>query len=99
MASFNIKSIKTVVAISSKVVAYVLPFQYKGKVSDVIPLDNSKKTAAADGDFWRYAVPAFSTDYKPPVSKYSAFTPVEDISCPVLLVCGTGDLNVDPDPA
>ena len=97
MASFNIKTIKTVVAISPSVVAFVSPYQNKGKISDVIPLDNSKKMTTVDGGIWRYAFPTFFTDYKPPVSKYSAFTPVEEISCPVLLVSGAGDLHGNPE--
>ena len=97
MASFNIKPMKTVVAISPSVVAYVLSFKYKGNTSDVIPLENSKKITTEEGRIWRYVFPTFTTDYKPPVSKYSAFTPVENISCPVLLVCGTGDLYGDPE--
>ncbi|XP_078364215.1 bile acid-CoA:amino acid N-acyltransferase-like [Oculina patagonica] len=97
LASLNMKAIKTVVAISPSVVAAFLPFQYKGKVSDVIPVENSKKIITEDGSIWRYANPKLTSDYRPPVSKYSAFTPVENISCPVLLVCGTGDLSVDPE--
>ncbi|XP_078367013.1 bile acid-CoA:amino acid N-acyltransferase-like [Oculina patagonica] len=95
MASLNMKAIKTVVAISPLVVAHVLPFQYQGKVSDVVPLENSKKITTEDSCCWRYAVPTLTSEYSPPVSKYSAFTPV-NISCPVLLVFGTGDLHVDP---
>ncbi|KAL9979732.1 hypothetical protein ACROYT_G017439 [Oculina patagonica] len=95
MASLNMKAIKTVVAISPSVVAYAVPFQYKGKVSDVKPLKDGKKITTEDGRIWCYAFSTVTTDYRPPVSKYSAFTPVENISCPVLLICGTGDLNSD----
>ena len=97
MASLNMKAIKTVVAISPVVVAYTVPFQYRGKVSDLVPLKNSEKITVEEGRIWRYAFPTVTTDYCPPVSKYSAFTPVENISCPVLLVCGTGDLHMNPE--
>ena len=79
LASLNIKAIKAVVAISPSVVAFVLPFQYKGKVSDVIPLAKSKRMMKEDGRIWRYAIPTV-TDYEPLVSKHSAITPVENIS-------------------
>ena len=96
MASLRMNAIKTVVAISPFVVAWCIPFMYKGDYSDVIPLENAKKIMIEDGCIWR---PSFSTltDCKPQVSKYPAITPVENISCPVLLVFGTDDLNVNSD--
>ena len=97
MASLKMDVVKTVVAISPVIRNLIIPFKYKGKTSDIILPENSKKRTTEEGRIWRYAFPAFTTDYKPPVSKYSAFIPVENISCPVLLVCGTGDLNVDPE--
>ena len=97
MASLNMRAIKTVVAISPSVVAFAYPFQYKGKVSDLVPLEYSKEITTKEGCIWRYATPTVTTNYSPPVSKYSAFTAVENISCPVLLVCGTGDLFWNPE--
>jgi len=94
MASLQMKAIKTVVAISPVVHASLSPFQYKGKISEVIPHENSKKIATEEGSIWRYAAPAV-TDCNPPDSKYPSLTPVENISCPVLLVRGTDDLNVN----
>lgn len=96
MASLQMKAIKTVVAISPLVHANPSPFQYKGKVSEVIPFENSKKITTEEGCIWRYALPTI-TDYNTPVSKYPPITPVENISCPVLLVRGTEDLNVNAD--
>ena len=97
MASFKMNVVKTVVAISPVIRNVLLvPYEYKGKVSDVIPPENSKKITTEDGRIWRYAYPAMKADYIPPVSKYSGFIPVENISCPVLLVYGTADLNADP---
>ncbi|KAL9979721.1 hypothetical protein ACROYT_G017424 [Oculina patagonica] len=96
MASLKMNAVKTVVAISPLVSAFPVPFQYKGKVSDVLSHDNSKKVSIEEGCIWRDAIPAV-TDISTPSSKYPPITPVENISCPVLLVFGTGDLNVNTD--
>ncbi|KAL9979733.1 hypothetical protein ACROYT_G017440 [Oculina patagonica] len=97
MTSFKMSVVKTVVAISPLIRnALLVPYEYKGKVSDVIPPEYSKKITTGEGRIWRYAYPAVIPDYRPPASKYPGFIPVENISCPVLLVCGTGDQNVDP---
>jgi len=95
MASLRMNAIKTVVAISPFVSCGV-PFQYKGKVSEVFPLENTKNILTEDGSIWRHSFSTV-TDCKPQVSKYPAIIPVENISCPVLLVFGTGDLNVNSD--
>ena len=97
MASLQIKPIKAIVGISPLVVAFLFPFQYKGRISDVIPLDDSKVLTTEEGYISCYAMPT-DTDYPgPPVSKYSAITQVENITCPVLMVSGTDDLNVNSD--
>ena len=96
MASLGMNAVKAVVAISPVVDAFPIPFSYKGKVSEIFPFDNSKKILTKEGTIWRYAIPAVN-DVSAPVSKYSPITPVENISCPVLLVFGTGDLNVNSD--
>ncbi|KAL9979722.1 hypothetical protein ACROYT_G017425 [Oculina patagonica] len=94
MASLEMNAIKTVVAISPLVVTFS-SFQYKGKVSDVIPYEISKVISTEEGVVLRYAQTV--TDYKPSASKYPPIPPVENISCPVLIVTGTGDLNVNCD--
>ena len=96
MASLRMNVIKTVVAISPIVVAWYAPFQYKGNSSDVVPLENTKKIRTQDGCIWRHSFSTV-TDCKPQASNYPAITPVENISCPVLLVFGTDDLNVNSD--
>ena len=80
------------------VIACPLPFQLKGKVSDIIPLDETSVVSSEKGSIWRFAQPT-DIDYMNPttVSKYSAITPVENINCPVMLVSGTDDLNVPTD--
>ncbi|CAH3025453.1 unnamed protein product [Porites evermanni] len=96
MASLQMKAIKAVVAISPLVHTYPSPFKYKGKVSEVSPFEHSKKIQTEEGSIWRYAFPTIS-NLDTPVSKYPYLTPVENISCPLLLVYGTNDLllNVD----
>ena len=80
------------------VIACPLSFQLKGKVSDIIPLDETRVVSSEKGSIWRFAQPT-DIDYMNPttVSKYSAITPVENINCPVMLVSGTDDLNVPTD--
>ena len=98
MASYQIAPIKAIVAISPLVIAFLHPFQLKGKVSDMIPPDESKVMSSEKGSIWRFALPT-GIDYMNPttVSKYSAITPVENINCPVMLVSGTDDLKVSTD--
>lgn len=96
MASLQMKAIKTVVAVSPIITAFFVPFIYEGKMSEVIPFDNSKNITTEDGGIWRYSHPTI-TDYSSSASKYSAIAPVENISCPVLLVLGTDDLNANSD--
>ena len=98
MASYQIAPIKATVAISPLVIACLLPFQLKGKVSDIIPLAESKVVCSQKGTIYRFAQPT-DIDYMDPttVSKYSAITPVENINCPVMLVSGTDDLFVPTD--
>ncbi|KAL9979728.1 hypothetical protein ACROYT_G017435 [Oculina patagonica] len=95
MASLKMNAIKAIVAISPLVVAF-FPYQYKEKISDVLPLENSKRISTEEGSVLRYAFSTV-TDYKPSASKYPPIPPVENISCPVLLVYGTDDLNVNCD--
>ena len=94
MASLRMNAIKAVVAISPIVTAWHTPFCYKGNYSDVVPLENTKKIRTEDGSILLHSFSTV-TDCKPQGSKYPAITPVENISCPVLLVFGTDDLNVN----
>jgi len=75
MASLRMNAIKTVVAISPFVSCGV-PFQYKGKVSEVFPLENTKNILTEDGSIWRHSFSTV-TDCKPQVSKYPAIIPVK----------------------
>ena len=96
MASLQMKAVKAVVAISPLVHAYPKPFEYRGKVSELTPFEISKKITTEEGIILRYGFPT-DTDYDTPISKYPPLAPVEDISCPVLVVLGTDDLLVNAD--
>ena len=73
-------AVKAIVAVSPYIVAFPAPFKYKGKVSQMIHVENSKKLTMEEGRIWRNAIPT-DIDYTPKVSnKYSALTPVENIS-------------------
>ena len=98
IASYQLAPIKAVVAISPLVIAFLHPFQLKGRVSDMIPLNESKVVSSEKGSIWRFAQQT-DINYMNPttISKYSAITPVENINCPVMLVSGTDDLNVPTD--
>ena len=87
MASLQMKAINAVVAVSPNTTAFSSPFFYKGKMSRVIPIDFSKTIVIDEGVINRYGHSTI-TDYNTPVSMYSPLTPVENISCPVLLVYG-----------
>ena len=98
MASYQIAPIKTVVAISPLVIAFLHPFQLKWRVSDMISLNYNRVVSSEKGSIWRFAQQT-DINYMNPttISKYSAITPVENINCPVMLVSGTDDLNVPTD--
>ena len=96
MASLNMKAVKAVVAISPVITAFIRPFSYKGKTSRILPFEPSKKIPTEEGCIWRNCYPT-TPSHSVTVSKYSATTPVENVACPVLLVFGTGDLNVNPE--
>ncbi|PFX33274.1 Acyl-coenzyme A amino acid N-acyltransferase 2 [Stylophora pistillata] len=94
MARYQIAAIKAIVAISPLVIAYLHPFQFKGRVSNVIPPNNSRVLSSEKGSIWRFALSTDLGYMNPTVSKYSAITPVENINCPVMLISGTDDLNI-----
>ena len=92
MASLKMKAVKTVVAISPSITAGSLPFKYKGKISSGKAFDNQQKVAIPEGAILRYGH-SVVTSHKTPVP----VCPVEDISCPVLMVYGTDDLLIPPE--
>jgi len=97
MESLNMKAVKTVVAIFPKISVYVKPFTYKGNISEVIPFDYSKRIPTEEGYIWRDGDYSKVGEYNAAHAQHSAITPVEYISCPVLLVYETDDLFTNPE--
>ena len=96
LASFRSDVVNAVVAVSPVPSAHHIPFKYQGKMSEKLPIDRGKLIHKKDGVVAR---DAFSTETEDngSDSTFSAFTPSEQINCPVLLICGTDDqfLNVE----
>ena len=66
----------------TEAIASFLPFEYEKKISDAIPLDNTIVQSSEKGNICYYAKPTNAGYNSLPVSKYSALTPVEHITCP-----------------
>ena len=95
MANLQMKPVKAIAAISPPIHVYPTAFKYKGSfISEVAHFDQSKKVQVQDGSICRYVFPT-ATDSNIPESKYPYLAPVENLSCPLLLVYGTHDLNVN----
>ena len=91
LASHRSDVIKAVVAVSPLPYAKLNPFKYRGKLSEVIHRDQSKIMSTEDGLVIRHAYPSVMEDNGSSL-KFSAITPCENISCPVLLIYGTDDM-------
>ena len=91
LGSFSSDAIKAVVTVSPLAYAYIIPFKYRGKISEVIHCDRSKILSTEDGVVTRHAQPSVLEDNGSNF-KFSAVTPCENISCPVLLIYGTDDM-------
>ena len=85
-ASYQIALIKAIVAISYLVIAFLLPFQLKGRVSDMIPLNDSRVVSSEKSSIYRFTQPT-DIDYMNPTTVL-AITPVENI-----LPCHAGFWN------
>jgi len=96
LASFRSDVIKATVAISPLSFATFTPFKYRGILSEVLPFNKWKLYPTLAGWVFRNGYPAVTEDNGSD-SKYSAITPCENISSPVLLIYGSDDLNVNSD--
>ena len=96
LAGFRSDIIKAVVAVSPQSFANLSSFKYQGKVSAKLPSDYSKLITSEDGVIVRHARPKVAEDNRSN-STFSAIIPSENISCAVLLIYGTGDLNMPSD--
>ena len=96
LASFRSDVIKANVAISPVSTAGLSSYKYRGKVSEILPIHENKLMTTEHGLVFRYAIPSV-TENNGLGSTFPAITPSENISCPVLVIYGTGDLNVNSD--
>ncbi|KAJ7388054.1 hypothetical protein OS493_040137 [Desmophyllum pertusum] len=67
-----------------------------GKISENFPVDESKLIHMEDGVVLRYALPTDNDDNGTD-STFSAIPPYQNISCPLLMIIGTGDLTMNVD--
>ncbi|KAL9956932.1 hypothetical protein ACROYT_G038494 [Oculina patagonica] len=96
LASYRTDLIKATVAISPWHAAFWMPYKYKGKLSNVFLYSSEDMKITDEGVILRYCTrPA--NEFALASGDMSAVTPVERITCPVLLVYGTDDLNIDSD--
>lgn len=96
LASYRTDLIKAVVAISPWHAPFWQPYRYKGKLSNVFRYSMEDAKITDEGIMLRYCMPS-AKEFVLPSAELSAVTPVERITCPVLLVFGTDDLNIDSD--
>ena len=94
LASFRSEAIKATVAISPISYASLCAFKYRGKISETFPFDESKLLTTDYGIEVRHLWPSVTKDNGSD-SKYSAITSCEDISCPLLMIYGTDDRNLN----
>lgn len=96
LASFRSDLIKaTVVVFPTSLISYT-SYKYKGKISENFPVDESKLIHMEDGVVLRYALPTDNDDNGTD-STFSAIPPYQNISCPLLMIIGTGDLTMNVD--
>ena len=70
-------------------------YRYKGKLSNKCPAFSTNSGKSTDeGIVFRYNT-SLAKETNVPSAELSAMIPVKNIACPVLLGCGTDDLNVD----
>jgi len=82
--------VKAIVPISTSYVISAVPFKVNGELTGVY-YDNSKTRQTEDGGFiFRDCVPVHGLDMLHP----PAVIPVEEIECPMLIICGEDDQDV-----
>ena len=98
LASYRSDLFKGVVAISPWHHAILVPYKYRGKLSNCIGFCEDSIVSTNEGNIYRYACSAAkAAKFIQLGAEIAATTPVENISCPVLLAYGTNDLHVDAD--
>ena len=95
LASYRTDLVKAVVAIAPICCAFGnTAYRYKGKLSNVYSYSKEALKVTDQGVMVRFCS-ATLKETTNPLADFPAMTPVENISCPVLLIYGTEDLNVD----
>ena len=94
LASYRTDLVKAMVAISPWHAAYWMPYKYKGKLSNEYHYSSEDMKITDEGVILRYCMPS-AKEIALPSAELSAVTPVERITCPVILVMGTDDLCID----
>ena len=95
LASYRIDLVKAVVAIAPICCASGnTAYRYKGKLSNVYSYSKEALKVTDQGVIVRFCSATFKETTNP-LADLPAMTPVENISCPVLLIYGTEDLNMD----
>ena len=98
LASYRSDLFRGVVAITPWHAAIFVPYKYRGKRSDCIGFCKGSIVSTDEGNIYRYAYSAAKAAEVIQVgAEIPATTPVENISCPVLLAYGTNDLLIDAD--
>lgn len=96
LASYRTDLVKALVTISPWHSPLWRPYKYKEKISNVFRYSRKNIKITDEGVILRYCMPS-AKEYTLPSAELSAVTPVERITCPVLLVYGTDDLLIDTD--
>ena len=96
LASYRTDLIKAIVAISPWHATFWIPYKYKGKLSNVFRYQEDDIRITDEGLILRYCT-RLAKEFALPLAELSAVTPIERITCPVLLVFGTDDLCIDSD--
>lgn len=94
LASYRNDLVKAVVAISPWNAPFWIPYVYKGKLSNVFRYEIENVQETDEGIIYSNCV-ARAKEFAPPSAELAALTPIERITCPVLLVYGTDDKIID----
>ena len=94
LASYRPDLVKAVIAIGPWDAAVEDPYKYKGKLSNVFDYSREAIQTTNDGLIMRYCWQTLKKVINPS-AELSALTPVENITCPILLGSMTDDMNLD----
>ena len=96
LACYRTDLVKALLAISPWHVPFWRPYKYKGKLSNIFVYSKENIKMTDEGIILRYCASS-AKEFALPSAELSALTPVERITCPVLLVSGSNDLLLETD--